>query len=68
MGDFLGDGLPGHANLPGQAEAKARDAFVGVDHHLEAPRWPALGTVVRVVALVFLLIVVGGWILTLLTG
>lgn len=60
MGEWYHD----RANVPELAEAKARDALRGRDHHLEADRWPEPGRVLRLLAAAALAIMVAGWLLT----
>jgi hypothetical protein len=66
-GDFNPGGYDTLNRAP-LAEAKAVEAGVPRRQPVDAPRWADPGTVVRAVGLVLLLIVIGGWVLTLLSG
>ena len=55
-------------NARALAEARAIEAGLPSKRHIDAPRWPGAGTLVRRVGLAILAIIVAGWLLTLLSA
>lgn len=55
-------------NAGARAEARAMEADLPRPRHLEARRWPDVGTLVRRTGLVLVAIVLTGWVLTLLNA
>ena len=64
----LGDGPYDLSAIPGLADSRVSDARRTHRDRLDPGRWPAVGTVVRVLLLAFLAIVVIGWVVTAITG
>jgi hypothetical protein len=62
----LGDGMYNLSNLPGLADAKEREAHVPKREHIDAARWPSVGSVLHWSGLALLGLVVAGWILAAL--
>jgi hypothetical protein len=52
-------------NARALAEARTIEAGLSSKRHIDAPRWPGVGTLVRVAGVAILAVIVVGWVLTL---
>lgn len=64
----LGDGMNDLSNMSGSTDAKLAEARRTQRHATDMGRWPSAATVVRVIAIGVAAIVVGGWLVTLITA
>jgi hypothetical protein len=63
-----GDGMNDLGRARPLAESTVSDGSRRRPNHLDADRWPAVGTVLRVIGLVLLALVILGWVLTALNA
>ena len=68
MSDDFNPGTIDILNAGARAEARAMEAKLPRERYVDAERWPSVGTFARRLGLLLIAIVLGGWLLTLVSG